>query len=58
MRRMIDQGHYGRKMYKERMTETMDTIIMDSIGKSEFDDFKEYEEEMSDFTFKSIFGGG
>lgn len=55
---MIDQGHYGRKMYKERMTETMDTIIMDSIGKSDFDDFQEYEEEMSDFTFKSIFGGG
>lgn len=44
-------------MYKREMTETMDVIVMDSIGKGDFDDFKEYKEEMEDFTFGSIFGG-
>lgn len=55
---MTDQEHYGRKQYKKKMTDVMDTIIMDSIGKEDFDDFKDYKHEMEDFTFKSVFGGG
>lgn len=36
----------------------MDYIVMDSIGKSEYDSFKEYKSDMEDFTFGSLFGGG
>lgn len=34
----------------------MDTIILDSIGMSDYDDFKEYQKDMESFTFDSIFG--
>lgn len=54
---MIDDSHYGRKMYKEEMSSIMDTIVMDAIGKGDFDSFEDYEDEMQDFTFKSVFGG-
>ena len=53
---MIDRGHFGRQTYKKEMTQTMDAIVMDSIGKGEYSDFKEYKNDMEDFTFASIFG--
>lgn len=47
--------HYGREQYKKRMTETMDIILMDSIGKGDYDSFDEYKKDMENFTSKSFF---
>lgn len=53
---MIDTPiHYGREQYKKRMTETMDFILMDAIGKGDYDSFEEYQKDMEKLTSKSFF---
>lgn len=52
---MTTKSHYGRELYKKQMTETMDIILMDSIGKGDYDSFEDYQEDMENFTSKKIF---
>lgn len=35
----------------------MDSLVLTALGKDEFRNFKDYKEEMEDFTFDSVFGG-
>ena len=50
---MIDESFSDT--FKKEMTDTMDTIVLDSMGKSDFKDFDEYQEEMESFTFNDVF---
>ena len=50
---MIDESFSDT--FKKEMTDTMDMIVLDSMGKSDFKDFDEYEEEMESFTFNDVF---
>lgn len=43
------------KYFKKEATESMDMVVLDGIGKSDYDSFEEYQEDMQDFTFSSIF---
>lgn len=40
---------------KKEMSSDMDNILLDSIDKSDYDDFKDYKKEMESFTFSDIF---
>ena len=53
----MTDAHYGREIYKKRMIEAMDTILMDVVGKSDFDDFEDYQNDMENFTSKKILRG-
>ncbi len=46
-----------KKVYKKEAKREMDETILDSIGKSEYKNFKEYKDDMESFTFDSVFGG-
>ena len=50
---MVDNGLY---YLKKDMGENMDNLVLDAINKSDFEDFKEYQEEMESFKFSDIFG--
>ena len=50
---MIDESFSDT--FKKEMTDTMDMIVLDSMGKSDFKDFDEYQEEMESFTFNDVF---
>ena len=50
---MIDESFSNT--FKKEMTDTMDMIVLDSMGKSDFKDFDEYQEEMESFTFNDVF---
>ena len=52
-RRMTD----FKKVYKKEARREMDETVLDSIGKSEYKNFKEYKDDMESFTFDSVFGG-
>ena len=39
----------------EEAIEDMDTLILDNLTDSDYENFKEYKDEMEDFTFSSIF---
>ena len=42
--------------FKNEAINEMDAIILNSIGKdTEYEDFREYSEEMESFTFSDIF---
>lgn len=45
----------GAKFFKKEATEEMDMLLLDSIGKSDYEDFQEYKEEMESFNFSDIF---
>lgn len=45
----------GLKSYKHEAISEMDSLILDSIDKSDFYNFKEYKNEMETFTFDSVF---
>jgi hypothetical protein len=34
----------------------MDTIMLESIGKSDYDSYQEYKDDMESFNFADIFG--
>lgn len=34
----------------------MDTLVLDSIGKDDYYDFKDYQKDMESFTFSDVFG--
>lgn len=42
---------------KEKVIKAMDSLVLTALGKDEFRNFKDYKEEMEDFTFDSVFGG-
>lgn len=44
------------KRYKEDAIDTMDGIMLDSIGRQEYDDYKTYKEDMESFSFADVFG--
>ena len=46
-----------KKVYKKEARREMDETVLDSIGKSEYKNFKEYKDDMESFTFDSVFGG-
>lgn len=46
-----------KKVYKKEAKREMDETVLDSIGKSEYKNFKEYKDDMESFTFDSVFGG-
>ena len=50
---MIDESFSDT--LKKEMTDTMDTIVLDSMGKSDVKDYDEYQEEMEAFTFNDVF---
>ena len=50
---MIDESFSDT--FKKEITDTMDMIVLDSMGKSDFKDFDEYQEEMESFTFNDVF---
>ena len=50
---MIDESFSDT--FKKEMTDTMDMIVLDSMRKSDFKDFDEYQEEMESFTFNDVF---
>ena len=52
-RSMIDESFSDT--FKKEITDTMDMIVLDSMGKSDFKDFDEYQEEMESFTFNDVF---
>ena len=43
------------KYFKKEANKSMDMIVLDGIGKTGYDSFSEYKEDMEDFTFSSIF---
>lgn len=45
------------KIYKKEAKREMDEVILDSIGKSEYDSYREYKDDMESFTFSDVFGG-
>lgn len=45
------------KIYKKEAKQEMDEVILDSIDKSEYDNFREYKDDMESFTFADVFGG-
>lgn len=51
IRSLID----GLKYYKKEATEIMDSILLDSLDKSDYDSFNEYKEDMESFNFSDIF---
>ena len=46
-----------KKVYKKEARREMDETVLDSIGKSEYKNFKEDKDDMESFTFDSVFGG-
>ena len=36
----------------------MDQILLDSIGKADYDDYESYKNDMESFSFSDVFGGG
>lgn len=45
------------EMRKEYLRSQMDNILLDSIGKSEYGSFRNYQKEMENFKFKHVFRG-
>ena len=45
------------KIYKKEAKHEMNEVILDSINKPEYNNFKEYKDDMESFTFSDIFGG-
>ena len=45
------------KIYKKEAKHEMNEVILDSIGKSEYNSYREYKDDMESFTFSDVFGG-
>ena len=53
-RRMIKDF---QKAYKKEAKREMDELLLDSVGRSDYKNFKEYKNEMESFTLADVFGG-
>ena len=46
-----------QKAYKKEAKREMDEVLLDSVGRSDYKNFKEYKNEMESFTLADVFGG-
>ena len=47
----------GLKYYKEEAKEEFDSLLLSTVNRDDYESFKEYKEDMEDFSFASVFGG-
>lgn len=45
------------RIYKKEAKREMNEVLLDSISNPEYENFKEYKDDMESFTFSDVFGG-
>jgi homoserine dehydrogenase len=59
-KKLQEEKEFNRKSEIQRITEeAMDNVVLDTVvGEEDYENFKEYQDDMEDFTFDHIFGKG
>lgn len=59
-KKLQEEKEFKRKSEIQRITEeAMDNVVLDTVvGEEDYENFKEYQDDMEDFTFDHIFGKG